>query len=832
MGGNSPTTPFSPVTKIMGKLVVLKFGNGSFEQGFPVTLQIATEGELPSVEIVGRLPEAIKLPIYYNHWQSSYLSLGNAFRLSADKVQLTNVSITKDCQQTARTLRSHFNAWLRSDSFLPLREKWLERLGITDEVRVILQTENNLLQRLPWHSWDLLERYKKAEIALASPNYERSEKLRTTNSKVKILAIVGSSQGIDTQADQLLLENLPDADVTFLVEPQRQQLNDHLWENNWDILFFAGHSSSHNDESGRIYLNQSDSLSMAELRYALGKAVDNGLYLAIFNSCDGLGLARELTNLQIPEIIFMREPVPDQVASEFLKYFLCEFANSGLLPEETGNQKYESFFLAVRQARERLQALEDKFPCATWLPMVCHNNPAQIPLTWQQLHHNLIENKNNLESLTSKKEVSLTTNNLVSTSTGKAKPTKPLVVIVSSIVIALLICSIRLLGLFESAELTNFDQMMRSRFLLVREPPDSRILVVEIDDTDLGEQRRQGESLKGTSISDKSLNLLLEKLQKYQVRVIGLDIYRDFKAENPELIQRFQQTQNLIGICKGSDVSSDNNGIAPPREIPPQSSNERLGFSDFIQDKDGIVRRQLLYMQQNANSLCSSQFSLSLQLAFHYFQSENIQKGEIVNNKLKIAKTTFNLLNSHTGGYQKIDAEGGQILLNWRVSDDIAQKITLREVLRGQINPDSFKDKIVLIGVTAQADLQDYLPTPYGSEPDTQLPGVLIHAHMLSQILSAVLSDRPLLQAWEPGIEIIWIIFWSLAGGILAWKLQKQPILFMVLIVSSTGVLYIVSLGMLISGYWIPFVPSVISLTSAAFVVGIREYQKIKYPKL
>jgi CHASE2 domain-containing sensor protein len=806
----------------MGKLVVLKFGDGSFEQGFPVTLQIATEGELPSVEIVGKLPEAIKLPIHYNHWQSSYRRLGNAFRLSADKIQVTNVSITEDCQETAQTLRSHFNSWLRSESFLPLREKWLERLSVTDEVRVILQTENNLLQRLPWHTWDLLERYKKSEIALASPSYERSDKVRTCNPKVKILAIFGSSRGIDTQADKALLQNLPDVDVTFLVEPERQQLNDHLWENNWDILFFAGHSLSHNDENGRIYLNQSDSLSMMELRYALGKAVDNGLYLAIFNSCDGLGLVRELKDLQIPEIIFMREPVPDKVASEFLKYFLCEFANSELLLKETGNPKNKSFFQAVRQARERLQGLEDKFPCATWLPMICHNNPAQVPLTWQQLHQNILtENKNNPESLTEKKGVYLTANSPTSTSTGNIRKTKLLPVIVSSILIALLVCGMRLFGLFEGAELKSFDQMMRSRFLLVREPPDSRILVVAIDDVDLAEQRRQGESLKGTSISDKSLNLLLEKLQKYQARVIGLDIYRDFNAENPELINRLQETQNLVAVCKGSYASINSNGIAPPSEIPRQSINERLGFSDFIQDKDGIIRRQLLYMRQNANSLCSSQFSLSLQLAFHYFQSEDIKSPKFVDNNLKIAKTTFNSLRDRTGGYQKIDAEGGQILLNWRVSDDIAQKVTLREVLTGEMNPDAFKDKIVLIGVTAKGDLQDYLPTPYGNEPDTQLPGVLIHAHMLSQILSPVLDNRPLLQIWKPGIEVIWIISWSLIGGILARQTYRQRMSLLVLIITSVGMLYIVCLGMLISGYWIPYIPSLISLTSTAIVVGI-----------
>lgn len=103
---------------------------------------------------------------------------------------------------------------------------------------------------------------------------------------------------------------------------------------------------------------------------------------------------------------------------------------------------------------------------------------------------------------------------------------------------------------------------------------------------------------------------------------------------------------------------------------------------------------------------------------------------------------------------------------------------------------------------------------------------------MLSQILNAVLSDRPLLQTWTPGIEIIWILSWSLAGGILTWQLYRKPMSLLVLIITATGMLYTISLGMLISGYWIPFVPSAISFIGAAIVVGSREYQKIKYPKL
>ena len=115
-------------------------------------------------------------------------------------------------------------------------------------------------------------------------------------------------------------------------------------------------------------------MTIKELKYALKKAVTKGLKIAIFNSCDGLGLAGELSDLKIPQILVMREPVPDKVAQEFLKYFLTAYARG------------ESLYLAVREARAKLQGLEDKYPCASWLPLIVQN-PGEIPPTWQQFNY-------------------------------------------------------------------------------------------------------------------------------------------------------------------------------------------------------------------------------------------------------------------------------------------------------------------------------------------------------------------------------------------------------------------------------------------------------------
>lgn len=764
----------------MSKLVVLKFGEGSFEQGFAVTLEIGEEHERATTEITGKLPSFPEMPLYYSHWQSSYRQIGNRYRLHADKMQVTNVSMIQDCENASHILRARFNTWLRAEEFRPLREKWLERLSSTEEMRVILQTENSQLQLLPWHLWDLLERYPKAEIALSSPSYDRIHKPRTKNQLVNILAIVGNSQGIDTQADQALLQQCSNAEVTFLVEPQRKELTDHLWGKNWDILFFAGHSSSKkNGESGRIYLNKTDSLSIGELKYALRNAIENGLQLAIFNSCDGLGLARELADLQIPQMIIMREPVPDQVAKEFLKYFLEGFASG------------ESLYQAVRQGRERLQGLEDKFPCATWLPMICQN-PAQIPPTWDELRSTKTEDIPNL---------ALSTRHRFTTT------------LLSSLAITAFVCGARLLGMLENPEIQAFDLMMRQRPV---EGIDSRLLVITIDDNDLAIQRKNNESLIGASISEKSLNKLLAKLDQYQPRAIGLDIYRDFKAKEPDLITRLQKTQNLIGVCKGSDATVNIPGNEPPPEIPKTN----LGFSDFIHDRDGVIRRHLLFMNQEATSLCPAPLAFSLQLASLYLRPSGIEPKFTSQGNLQLGKTIFPNLKSRTGGYQNIDANGGQILLNYRSQKQIAEQVKLTQFLSSPINPSAIKDKIVLIGVVAKEDSPDTWPTPYGVTLDEQMPGVLVHAQMVSQILSAVQDGRPLLRVWSLWAEVVWIWGWSLVGGVLAWRKLSSPWLALVVSITSS-LLYLVCFGLLISGAWVPFVPSALSLVITVGLMSI-----------
>jgi CHASE2 domain-containing sensor protein len=775
----------------VGKLVVLRIGEGSFAAGFPVTVQIGEEADRPSVEIQGKLPPNLDIAEHYVSWQATYYNLGLRSRLHAPAGQVTNVSVIEDCDNAAHRLHNSLNHWLQSEPFRPVRERLLEKLQPADEIRFILQVELPQLQRLPWHLWDLLDRYPKAELAISAPVYERIPHPVVKHDRVKILAVLGDSRGIDTQADRALLAQLTDAEVTFLVEPPRKTLTDQLWEQDWDILFFAGHSASQgNGEVGRMYLNQSDSLTINQLKFALRRAVERGLKLTIFNSCDGLGLARELADLQIPEIIVMREPVPDRVAQEFLKYFLTAFAQD------------TPFYLAVREARERLQGLEDQFPCATWLPVICQN-PAEPPPTWRTL-----------------------TANAPTAPSAPATPTAPRLpqlrlnlrhTLFTSLLVAGTIAAIRYLGVLQPLELKAFDQMMRLR---PNEGVDSRLLVITVTEDDIQTQRQNGEELRGISLSDRTLSRLLEVLQSYQPRVIGLDLYRDFRVApgQAKLATQLSQISNLIGICKASDRQTDTRGFDPPPEIPA----ERLGFSDFIADADQVVRRQLLFMAPEPASPCPADYAFSTQLALQYLAQEKIYPTFTPDGNLQLGSTVFHRIQSRTGAYQGIDAAGSQILMNYRSVDQVANSVTVGDVLAGRIHSDAVKGKIVLIGVIT-ASAGDAWSTPYTIHDTEKTPGVFVQADMTSQILSAVIDRRSLLQTLPPFAELSWIVLWSIAGGIVAWWQRSRPRLILT-IVLTTAVLYGVCFGILLKSVWIPWVPAAIGLLIASGIVML--YQK------
>ncbi|WP_445632803.1 CHASE2 domain-containing protein [Nostoc sp. DSM 114161] len=761
----------------MAKLVVLKLDGNLSEHGYRVTLEIGAENVRPKLEISGNLPPCPDLIADLNQWQEKYRNLGIASRIKPQEIIYDGSikSQIEKCRQSSELLSDRLQKWLDSQEFRPINNTLREELNRDEIIRVLIRTDDPQLHRLPWHLWDFFNRYSQAEFALTATAFEIPN-TASHKPKVRILAILGNSIGIDIQKDRQLLENLPNSEIVFLVEPQRNELNNYLWQQ-WDILFFAGHSENANGK-GQIYINQTDKLAINELKNGLKSAIAQGLQLAIFNSCDGLGLASQLVCLHIPQMIVMREPVPDEVAQEFLKNFLIGFSSD------------KSLYLALREAREKLQGLEDRFPNATWLPVI-FQNPRITPPTWKNFYSQKIEFK----------RIFLT-------------------IILVSVLVTTSVIGARYLGMLQQSELQSYDHFMQMRSPWERSDP--RLLIVTIGEADIYYQNQQGMKGRG-SLSDRALAQLLQKLEQYQPTTIGIDIYRDFPVEPnfPNLVTQLQQDNRIFTVCKVSaDLDGEPDGIHPPEEVP----QERQSFSDFVADDDEILRRQLLNLTPPLESPCAAADAFSLQLARHYLQAKGIQAEINSEGYLQIGNVVFRPLKEHSSGYQRIDASGYQVLLNYRSlrpNEKIAETVSLKDVLNDQINPElveSLKNRIAMIGVTAPSNKADYWKTP---DKKKKIQGLFVQAQMVSHILSAVEDRKPLFWWWSGWLEALWIWGWSLTGGIIAWRCSK-PLYLGLGISAALLALFGICFGIFTQAGWIPFVPPVLALVLTATAVVWR----------
>jgi tetratricopeptide (TPR) repeat protein len=403
----------------VGKVVVLNLNKGQYQQDYNVSVAIAQDGEFPFASESGTLPKSLEVSTNHENWRATYQQLDVRRRLGTPQRGRTSNNAERDCRSYAQALEQSMKAWFNISELSKIKDALSKAVYPHDEIRILIQTEDHRLRRLPWHLFfdTFLDQYPNAEVALSPPSYHQPPLSPVINrNQVRILAVLGDSQGIEVNKDEQLLKKLlPDAEITFLVEPHPTKLHDCLWdEKGWDIFFFAGHShSDDNAEKGYMNISKTEKLQISQLKNALKKALKQGLQLAIFNSCDGLGLASNLTELHIPQIIVMREPVPDNVAQAFLRYFLTEYSSG------------KSLYLAVREARERLEGLDFDIPGAAWLPVI-YQLPTQIPPTWQQLcrTNNAVKapQPNNHTDIASSQQVKVITNSsspkLVSVSTN------------------------------------------------------------------------------------------------------------------------------------------------------------------------------------------------------------------------------------------------------------------------------------------------------------------------------------------------------------------------------------------------------------------------------
>ncbi|MDF5731888.1 MAG: CHASE2 domain-containing protein [Rhizonema sp. PD38] len=370
--------------------------------------------------------------------------------------------------------------------------------------------------------------------------------------------------------------------------------------------------------------------------------------------------------------------------------------------------------------------------------------------------------------------------------------------------VASLVILLRFIGLLQGMEWTMLDNFFQARPIAEFDP---HIAIITIDESDI-------KQIGQYPLTDRVLVQAIQTLKSYKPRAIGLDLYRDLPVEPgyQKLVELFQTTPNLIGIEKV--VGSQ---IAPP---PVLKQLDQVALADQVLDQDGTLRRALLSVRVPNSKL---RLNLGLQLALRYLANLGIIPQHLPDHpyQIQLGKAVLVPLHASDGGYVRADTGGYQILLNFHGNQEQFQTFSLVDLLANKIPQELVVDRVVLIGLTAPS-LNELFQTPYSGYNGQlkQMAGVIIHANIASQILSAALEGKGIIQVWSKPIEWIWISLWSVVGATLSWLFRSLKAR-VVLVTIAGGALTVIAYLAFLQNWWIPVVPPAIALVVATITLPI-----------
>jgi len=430
---------------------------------------------------------------------------------------------------------------------------------------------------------------------------------------------------------------------------------------------------------------------------------------------------------------------------------------------------------------------------------------------------------------------------------------------VTSVFITLLILVARSVGLFETLELSAYD------FLIDRRPQveqDEHVALIGID-------------TNNTEITDQELLMLLKTLNQEKNRpgVIALDIYRNNASSDLKNFLQEENNNNIVPACLLRANVLDENALDPIGQPPyPEIRQEDLGFTDFYPDRDGkdstVARRQLLKVHSDAiednvltaESRCKPLDSLSYKSALEYLEPfgyhPKYQDTEpfMTLESDELGQLAIDPLDSRAGGYQSQNHDPGidyQIMVNYRPLGKEGQdsfyskEFTIPEIQNLESESlEGFKNKLVFIGYTSldrnvnqdtisiptrHRDLLTSAQRKNGMEAEIvrKAPGVVVHAHMASQIINYVLEERPLIWVFPNwGLDIVWTLLWVTATGSITWLVRKPLWKSLNYALLTTGLCLVCYLTLAIAGGWLPLIPPLFGIGSMAFCMWL--YVRIK----
>ena len=318
----------------------------------------------------------------YHEWQQCYLKFyKNSFR---GKVAEIGTIAPPPIDWRAKLVEAEtkflheFRHWLRSAELYQIRSTITNYQLPIPQTNVFITCNSIELERLPWEAWNIGNEFavnSDIRIVRKPINISKPTTVPIRHRKARILAILGDDTGLGFEAEKKALDSLKKVvDVKFIgwepgkdINQLKQEIVDSLSNKiGWDILFFAGHSNETNLTGGEIVIAPNTALYLNEIQAPLTIAKENGLQVAVFNSCSGLSIANKLIDLGFSQVAIMREPIHNQVAVEYFIQFSQALA------------EYKDVHQSLREASEYLQQKNYIYPSSYLIPSLFRHPAAPL----------------------------------------------------------------------------------------------------------------------------------------------------------------------------------------------------------------------------------------------------------------------------------------------------------------------------------------------------------------------------------------------------------------------------------------------------------------------
>jgi adenylate cyclase len=376
-----------------------------------------------------------------------------------------------------------------------------------------------------------------------------------------------------------------------------------------------------------------------------------------------------------------------------------------------------------------------------------------------------------------------------------------------ALAVSSMVLGLRAVGGLEQLELVAYDHYVGR--IEGETETRSRIALVEVSEQDI-------QNLGTYPVSDRDFASVINGLSDAGARAIGIDIYRDIPVPpgSDELDAAFTSHPQVIMLTQLADAGRL--GVGPPAVL---AGTAQVGFNNQVFDRDGTVRRGLLYMDDVDGNTATS---MSFLLAMHFLAWEEIYLEPDPDDPslLKLGAATYPLLPSDFGGYANAEPGGYQFPLDFRGAPADVPTANLSDVLAGEADPELFRDRIVMFGVTAES-LTDRMQVAF--QPDDAggggIPGAVLHGRIADQLIRYALGElRPLRSptSWQETALVL--LAGALGAALMLWVKQGWGLA--VLGLGGLAALYAGGAAALADGLWLPVVPPALGWVASLTVIA------------